>query len=60
MLIKLAITGMKSKLRDYIVLLAGLVMSISIFYMFQTMAWNRSFTEENAVINSIQLVYVVG
>ncbi|WP_139997061.1 FtsX-like permease family protein [Paenibacillus paridis] len=60
MLIKLAITGMKSKVRDYIVLLAGLVMSISIFYMFQTMAWNRSFTEENAVINSIQLVYVVG
>jgi putative ABC transport system permease protein len=60
MLIKLAITGMKSKLRDYLVLLAGLVMSISIFYMFQTMAWNRSFTEENAVINSIQLVYVVG
>ncbi|QGQ95560.1 ABC transporter permease [Paenibacillus psychroresistens] len=60
MLIKLALTGMKSKAKDYIVLLAGLVMSISIFYMFQTMAWNRSFTEANAVINSMQLVYNLG
>ncbi|WP_042167563.1 FtsX-like permease family protein [Paenibacillus gorillae] len=60
MLIKLALSGMKSKLKDYLVLLAGLVISISIFYMFQTMAWNRSFTENNAVINSIQLVYVLG
>ncbi|WP_169082665.1 ABC transporter permease [Paenibacillus sp. PL91] len=60
MLMKLALSGMKSKYKDYIVLLAGLVMSISIFYMFQTMAWNRSFTEENAIINSIQLVYILG
>ncbi|GGG64371.1 FtsX-like permease family protein [Paenibacillus radicis (ex Gao et al. 2016)] len=60
MLMKLALSGMKSKLKDYLVLLAGLVISISIFYMFQTMAWNRSFTENNAVINSIQLVYVLG
>lgn len=57
---KLALTGMKSKFKDYTVLLAGLVMSISIFYMFQTMAWNRSFTEANAVIDSIQLVYIMG
>lgn len=60
MLIKLALSGMKSKFKDYIVLLAGLVMSIAIFYMFQTMAWNRDFTEANAVINSIGLVYILG
>ncbi|WP_054027308.1 ABC transporter permease [Bacillus sp. FJAT-28004] len=60
MLMKLALSGMKSKFKDYIVLLAGLVMSIAIFYMFQTMAWNRDFTEANAVINSIGLVYILG
>ncbi|CAM4208111.1 putative ABC transport system permease protein [Paenibacillus endophyticus] len=60
MLIKLALSGMKSRAKDYMILLAGLVMSISIFYMFQTMAWNRSFTEANAVIDSIQLVYIMG
>lgn len=60
MLSKLAISGIKSKLKDYIVLLAGLVMSISIFYMFQTLAWNKDFTSENSMINSIQLVFNVG
>jgi len=60
MLMKLALSGMKSKFKDYIVLLAGLVMSIAIFYMFQTMAWNREFTEENAIIDSIGLVYILG
>ncbi len=60
MLIQLAVSGMRSKLKDYIVLLAGLVMSIAIFYMFQTMAWNTGFIKENAVINSIRLVYGVG
>ncbi|MEY8749438.1 ABC transporter permease [Alkalicoccobacillus gibsonii] len=60
MLSKLALSGIKSKLKDYIVLLAGLVMSISIFYMFQTLAWNKDFTSENSMINSIQLVFNVG
>src|SRR6476469_2610932 len=60
MLGKLALSGIRSKLKDYIVLLAGLVMSISIFYMFQTLAWNKEFTTENAMINNIQLVFNVG
>ncbi|MDQ0207676.1 ABC transporter permease [Alkalicoccobacillus murimartini] len=60
MLGKLAVSGIRSKLKDYIVLLAGLVMSISIFYMFQTLAWNKEFTSENSLINSIQLVFNVG
>ncbi|TSB47613.1 ABC transporter permease [Alkalicoccobacillus porphyridii] len=60
MLGKLAVSGIKSKVKDYIVLLAGLVMSISIFYMFQTLAWNKEFTSENAMINNIQLVFNVG
>lgn len=60
MLGKLAVSGIRSKLKDYVVLLAGLIMSISIFYMFQTLAWNKEFTSENSLINSIQLVFNVG
>jgi putative ABC transport system permease protein len=60
MLFKLSMSGMKSKLKDYIVLLVGLVMSISIFYMFQTLALNKAFIEANSVISSIQFVFHAG
>ncbi|MGN4668776.1 FtsX-like permease family protein [Bacillus cereus group sp. MYBK234-1] len=60
MLFKLSMSGLKSKLKDYIVLLVGLVMSISIFYMFQTLALNKSFLESNAMINSIGVVFQTG
>ena len=35
MIFKLSMSGLKSKLKDYIVLLVGLVMSISIFTCFK-------------------------
>ncbi len=60
MLFKLSMSGLKSKLKDYIVLLVGLVMSISIFYMFQTLALNESFLESNSVIKSIGFVFQAG
>ncbi|MBC6971384.1 ABC transporter permease [Bacillus sp. Xin] len=60
MLFKLSMSGLKSKLKDYIVLLVGLVMSISIFYMFQTLALNKAFLEANAVIQSIGFVFQAG
>ncbi|MGY4691587.1 FtsX-like permease family protein [Salibacterium sp. K-3] len=60
MLAKLAWNGMKTRWKDYVVLLAGLVMSIAIFYMFQTLALNRDFTSDNAMIRSMQLVFHVG
>lgn len=60
MLFKLSMSGLKNKRKDYIVLLAGLVMSISIFYMFQTLALNKAFIEANSVINSIQFVFHAG
>ncbi|HHB1653335.1 TPA: FtsX-like permease family protein [Bacillus cereus] len=60
MLFKLSMSGLKSKLKDYIVLLVGLVMSISVFYMFQTLALNTSFLEANAMVNSIGLVFQTG
>ena len=48
MLFKLSMSGLKSKLQDYIVLLVGLIVSISTFYMFQTLALNKGFLESNA------------
>lgn len=60
MLFKLSMSGLKSKLKDYIVLLAGLVMSISIFYMFETLAMNRAFIEANSMIGPIQFVFHAG
>ena len=36
------------------------VISISIFYMFQTMAMNSEFTKDNSLISSIRLVFWVG
>ncbi|CAG9611266.1 Bacitracin export permease protein BceB [Bacillus rhizoplanae] len=60
MLFKLSMSGLKSKLKDYIVLLVGLVMSISIFYMFQTLAINKAFLESNSVIASIAFVFQAG
>ncbi|MBO1625180.1 FtsX-like permease family protein [Bacillus arachidis] len=60
MLFKLSMSGLKSKLKDYIVLLVGLVMSISIFYMFQTLALNKAFLESNSIIRSIGFVFQAG
>ncbi|MGE7883700.1 FtsX-like permease family protein [Bacillus sp. NPDC094077] len=60
MLFKLSMSGLKSKLKDYIVLLVGLIMSISIFYMFQTLALNKAFIEANSVIQSIGFVFQAG
>lgn len=60
MLFKLSCHSMKKMLKDYMVLLIGLVISISIFYMFQTMAMNSEFTKDNSLISSIRLVFWVG
>ncbi|WP_305927489.1 ABC transporter permease [Bacillus mycoides] len=60
MLFKLSRHSMKKMLKDYMVLLIGLVISISIFYMFQTMAMNSEFTKDNSLIGSIRLVFWVG
>ncbi len=51
---------MRKKIKDYLVLLFGLTMSIAIFYMFQTLAQNKAFIEANAMINSIVFIFHVG
>ncbi|MGG1658297.1 ABC transporter permease [Brevibacillus sp. NRS-1366] len=60
MLVKLSLSSMRKMMKDYLVLLVGLVISISIFYMFQTLALNGDFTKDNSVISSIQVVFNVG
>ncbi|MGU3463179.1 ABC transporter permease [Bacillus sp. D48C] len=60
MLFKLSISGIKGKLKDYIVLLVGLVMSISVFYMFQTLALNKAFVETNSSFRSTGTIFQVG
>ncbi|MEK4916057.1 ABC transporter permease [Bacillus sp. FSL R9-9530] len=60
MLFKLSMSGLTSKLKDYIVLLVGLIMSISIFYMFQTLALNESFLKESSTLGPIVFVFYAG
>ncbi|SER61813.1 putative ABC transport system permease protein [Gracilibacillus ureilyticus] len=60
MLWKLLTSSMRKMWKDYIVLLFGLTVSIAIFYMFQTLAQNKSFLEANALITSIVFVFHVG
>ncbi|HDX9590505.1 TPA: ABC transporter permease [Bacillus pseudomycoides] len=60
MLLKLSIHSIQKMMKDYLVLLIGLIVSISIFYMFQTMALNTEFTKENSIISSIRIVFGIG
>ena len=43
---KLSFISVKKRWQDYVVLLAGLVISVAIFYLFQTMAFNSTFLAE--------------
>lgn len=60
MILKLAKNGMKGKLSDYLILFTGLMASVAVFYMFLSLATNKDFITQNSVINSIQLVFVIG
>ncbi|MBG9615782.1 FtsX-like permease family protein [Bacillus cereus] len=60
MLFKLSMSGLKSKLQDYTVLLVGLIISISIFYMFQTLAQNKAFLESNTNVAAIAFIFQIG
>lgn len=60
MLVKLALTGVKSRLRDYLVLFSGLVMAAAIFYMFQSMASNETFLKSNSLVSSIVFIFYFG
>ena len=60
MLLKLSLTGIKGRLRDYIVLFSGLVMASGIFYMFEGLATNKTFLESNTTISSVVMIFHLG
>ncbi|WP_142427593.1 ABC transporter permease [Enterococcus durans] len=60
MLWKLSLTGIKSRLRDYIVLFSGLVMASAIFYMFESMASNKDFLTHNSSLSMTVIIFQIG
>lgn len=60
MLLKLSLTGIKGRLRDYIVLFSGLVVASGIFYMFEGLATNTAFLESNSMVKSIVFIFHLG
>ena len=60
MLWKLSLTGIKGRLKDYIVLFSGLVMASAIFYMFESMASNEAFLKSNSIISMVVFVFRFG
>ena len=60
MLFKLSLTGIKSRWKDYLVLFSGLIMATAIFYMFEAIATNKSFTTSTTVGASAKFVFGFG
>ncbi len=60
MLLKLSLTGIKGRLRDYIVLFSGLVMASAIFYMFESLATNEVFLQQNSMVSSVVFIFHLG
>ena len=60
MLLKLSLSGMKSKRKEYIILFMGLIMSIAIFYMFETLAIDKSFLEGSTPYEFMGIVFHAG
>ncbi|BDR57083.1 FtsX-like permease family protein [Xylocopilactobacillus apis] len=57
---KLAISGIKSRLKDYLVLFSGLMISAAIFYMFQSLASNHEFLKSNTSLQMIVFIFYFG
>ncbi|KRM23376.1 FtsX-like permease family protein [Latilactobacillus graminis] len=60
MLLKLSLTGIKGRLKDYIVLFSGLIMASAIFYMFEALATNKSFVSSNSPIRMASIIFQIG
>lgn len=60
MLLRLATSNIKNRIRDYIVLLTGLVMSSAIFYMFANLATNQQLIKSNLNFQYASQVFIFG
>lgn len=60
MLLKLSLTGLKGRWRDYAVLFSGLTIAAGIFYMFQSMASNDDFLTNNSTVAMTGIIFQLG
>lgn len=50
MLVKLALNGIKTRFKDYLILFSGLTLASAIFYMFLSIALNQDFLKSNVAV----------
>ena len=60
MIWKLSLTGMKTRLRDYMILFSGLAIAAAIFYMFESLATNKEFLEHSNTVSVVGIVFHLG
>lgn len=60
MLNKLAIGGIKHRIRDYSVLFSGLMIAAAIFYMFMSLAMNKDFLNSNSPAAATVFIFGFG
>ncbi|MDN7144764.1 FtsX-like permease family protein [Liquorilactobacillus mali] len=61
MLQKLAVNGIKNRWKDYLVLFSGLVISSSIFYLFETLSTNGRYLKGNGTtVSMIGYIFAFG
>ncbi|WP_252893749.1 FtsX-like permease family protein [Lentilactobacillus senioris] len=60
MIVKLTMANIKSHIRDYVVLLTGLVMSSAIFYMFANLATNETLIKSNVNFKYASIMFIFG
>ncbi|MGQ2375085.1 FtsX-like permease family protein [Companilactobacillus zhachilii] len=60
MLNKLALSGIKHRMRDYSVLFSGLMIASAIFYMFMSLATNQTFLSSNSPAAATSFIFGFG
>lgn len=60
MLLKLSLSGIQKRARDYIVLFSGLVLTVAIFYMFEAVATNKSFIHSSSSLSVLPTIFQLG
>ncbi|WP_119326650.1 FtsX-like permease family protein [Companilactobacillus musae] len=60
MLNKLALSGIKHRMRDYTVLFSGLMIASAIFYMFMSLATNQAFLSSNSPAAATSFIFGFG
>lgn len=60
MLFKLALSGLRSRFKDYLVLFSGLIVTSAIFYMFLSLSTNPEFLNQNPTVKTIGSLFIIG